>query len=156
MFQWTSVLGGTALVASGGFLVNYGWNRLTSQSAARDKMLRTLAAELAHNAVILRSQQYCEPDGANLGRVIVYPRVRAEGLKAAIASNLFTGPKDCELFYRMLDLNTIIDDFCHTLAVVESLVTASPEERGAWNRGIRDGIAIKELTACTVELRQLL
>lgn len=95
---WLLITLGAILIALGGILGTYGWQR-KSQDDQKTNLIRSVAAEMLLNMNILDDVAYTETNTTKLSKFVVFPRLKTTALEGAISSGLFLQRKRQALFY---------------------------------------------------------
>ncbi len=159
---------GTLLIATGGVIATYGWDLKSSAdtramladrarldfNTRRVAVLRTLAGELIVNSRILDNPPIAETDPAKLSTFAPLPRLQMTGLSSAVASGIFAGPEEQEMFAAVLGLLDHLSDLNARIQFTETQMLRG--DIAVVRVKLRDGAIRRQTRALLADFARLL
>ncbi len=146
---------GTLFIAVGGLMATHGWN-MRSDFIKKNSMIKAVAAEYLVYEAVIHDKKFTETDEKKLSKFVIYPRFQTTVLESVIASGLFSGKEDKELFTRAVNLHELIQEINKRLEITESNMMANAQSIKSWREKVRDGALRKSVLAKLVRFADLL
>ena len=118
----------------------------------RKELLGVLAHELYMNIGVVKDLKTAKND-ENISKPHIYPRFYTTSLTSVIASGMFAGPKDKELWKCMHGWLQRSTDFNNRLNVTESQIFSNPVNAKAFNKKVAEG---RVATIAIAEFKELM